>query len=126
VLSSNLRIAPEGIRLDGLNLVVAGVGKITGAGTIDANKSLDFKMLAEMASGGAIGDLASRVGLTGVAQGGIPFLIQGTTAKPVFVPDTKGLVKAGISNMVKPPATGGKPTIVDDVLGGFLGGGKKQ
>jgi hypothetical protein len=36
-LSSNLRIAPEGIRLDGLNLVVSDLGTITGAGTIDAN-----------------------------------------------------------------------------------------
>jgi hypothetical protein len=124
VLSSNLRIAPEGIRLDGLNLVVVDLGAITGAGTIDSNKALNFKMLANVAAGGAIGNLTTRAGLGGGTGGGIPFLIQGTAANPVFVPDAKGIVTAGLSNLLRPSGPD-QPQNLGGVLGGLLGK-KKQ
>jgi AsmA protein len=124
VLSSKLRIAPEGIRLDGLNFVVVDLGTITGAGTIDANKALNFKMLANVTAGGAIGNLTTRAGLGGGTGGGIPFLIQGTTANPVFVPDAMGMVIAGLSNIVKPSGTD-QPQNLGGILGGLLGK-KKQ
>jgi len=122
VLSSNVRIAPEGIRLDGLNLVVADLGTITGAGTIDSNKVLNFKMLAAVASGGAIGNLTTRAGLGGATSGGIPFSIQGTTENPVFLPDARAMVTAGLANLVGPSGAAGQN------LGGVLGGllGKKK
>jgi len=123
VLSSNLRIAPEGIRLDSINLVVTDLGTITGAGTIDANKALNFKMVAKVAAGGAIGNLAASAGLGGGTGGGIPFFIQGTTANPVVVPDAKGMVSAGLSNLVKSSGSGQSSN-----LGGIVGGllGKKK
>jgi AsmA protein len=124
VLSSNLRIAPEGIRLDDLILVVADLGSITGAGTIDANRALNFKMLANVAAGSAIGNLTTRAGLGGGTGRGIPFLIQGTTANPVFVPDAKGMVSAGLSNLVRPLGTD-QPQNLGGILGGLVGK-KKQ
>jgi AsmA protein len=45
-LSSNLRIAPEGIRADNLRIVVPSIGTMTGRGTIGANTALNFHMVA--------------------------------------------------------------------------------
>ena len=123
VMSSNLRIAPEGIRADNLKLVVADVGTITGAGTIGANNALSFKMLANVAAGGAIANIASLAGLGGATNKGIPFLIQGTTSNPVFVPDTGAMVSAGVSGLIQSQGANQPKD-----LGGFLGGilGKKK
>jgi len=52
-----------------INLAVPSLGTVTGAGTVSASNALDFKMKADA----------------------IPFLIQGTTADPKFVPDMKGM-----------------------------------
>ena len=95
--STEARVAPEGTQLNKLNLVVSGVGGLTGDGTISANHALDFKMLANLSGPGStpVGQLANMAGsfLGGGKQGkggGIPFLIQGTTSDPKFVPDLKG------------------------------------
>jgi AsmA protein len=120
VLSSNVRISPEGIRLDGLNLIVTDLGAITGTGTIDSHKGLNFTMLAKVAAGGSIGSLTSGAGLGGVTGGGIPFFIQGTTENPVFVPNVKAMVASGLSNLLK--STGAdQPSNLGSVLGGLLG-----
>ncbi len=130
-LSSQLRVAPEGIRADNLNLVVEGIGTITGNGTISADHALNFKMLAKL-SGisqspiGAIAGIAGMAGLggkqgiaAGMASNGIPFTIQGTTSNPTFVPDIAGLAKGLGTNAASPSQQN---------LGGILGGllkGKK-
>jgi AsmA protein len=95
--STEARVAPEGTQLNKLNLVVAGLGALTGDGTISANRALDFKMQANLSGPGStpVGQLANIAGsfLGGGKQGkggGIPFLIQGTTSDPKFVPDLKG------------------------------------
>jgi len=101
-LTSNVRVAPDGIKADNFIAVVQGVGNLTGAGTVDSKNNLDFKMAAILTS--ALGDAASPVstvgGLLGKATGGsggckngttVPFQIQGTTADPKFVPDVGGL-----------------------------------
>lgn len=101
-LTSNVRVAPDGIKADNFITVVQGVGNLTGAGTVDAKNNLDFKMAATLTS--TLGDAASPVsslgGLIGKATGGgggcksgttVPFQIQGTTADPKFVPDVGGL-----------------------------------
>ncbi len=130
-LSSQLRVAPEGIRADSVNLVVEGIGTITGNGTISADHALNFKMLAKL-SGisqspiGAIAGIAGMAGLggkqgiaAGIASNGIPFTIQGTTSNPTFVPDVAGLAKGMGKNAASPSQQN---------LGGILGGllkGKK-
>jgi len=49
--SSNLRVASEGIRSDNLIIVVPAIGSITGNGTVGADQSLNFLMVANL--GGA-------------------------------------------------------------------------
>ena len=126
-LSSQLQVAPEGIKSDNLNLIVANLGSLTGAGTIGANNQLNFKMLAKFAhSGNTIAGVANRLGL-GSAEEGIPFRVQGTTSAPVFVPDVgaalaRGKITSPLSNPNEPNAQKNKG------LGGLLNGilGKKK
>ncbi len=46
--SSDMRVAPEGIRSDNLNVVVPSIGAMTGNGTISPDHKLDFKMIAHL------------------------------------------------------------------------------
>jgi len=117
-LTSNLRMAPDGLKADNFIAVLPTIGDLTGAGTVDSKNALDFKMLATLTHGasgaagsaasgassaaGALGGLLGQV--TGGAAGGggcsssgggmkVPFLIQGTTSDPKFIPDVGGLAK---------------------------------
>lgn len=125
-LSSQLQVAPEGIKADNLNLVVANLGSLTGGGTIGANNQLNFKMLAKFAhSGNTIAGLANAVGL-GNAQEGIPFLVQGTSSKPVFIPDVGAALARG---KLGSPSNPNDPNAQQNKgLGGLLNGilGKKK
>ena len=121
-LSSNLRIAPDGIRADNLNLVVPEIGTLTGNGAISANNALNFRMLAKLANGGGmLGQVAALNPLRQAGSGGIPFLIQGTTSNPVFLPDVKGVLGQALST---PQA--GQEGGLGGLLGGLLGGAKKK
>jgi AsmA protein len=114
-LSSTLRVSPEGIRADALSLVLPQLGVLNGNGTIGGNHALDFHMTAKLAHGGGMLGSLSQISTLGQSQGDLPFLIQGTTSDPIFVPD---LGKA-LGNTVAAPVNG-----VDGLLGLF--GKKKQ
>jgi AsmA protein len=104
-LTSNLRMAPEGIEASNFDAVVPALGTLVGGGTINSKNALDFKMAATLTD--ALGAVASPVGSAGSllgklgAGGGstgkcksqttIPFQIQGTTSEPKFIPDVGGL-----------------------------------
>jgi AsmA protein len=92
-LSSNLRVAPEGLVAEKVNLVLPQIGRLTGNGTVGANNALNFKMSALLSE--KAGGLLSGISAIGgqAAKNEIPFLIQGTTSNPVFVPDVAGAVK---------------------------------
>jgi AsmA protein len=105
-LTTNLRMAPDGLKAENFVVVVPAVGNLSGAGTVDSKNNLDFKMAATLTS--TLGDVGSPVsdvsGLLGKATGGgsgcktgttVPFLIHGTTADPKFIPDVGGLA-AGV------------------------------
>jgi AsmA protein len=98
---SDVRVAPEGIRADALNLVVRSIGSLTGGGSIAPKGTLDFRML------GSLGSVR-----------GVPFRIQGTTANPVFVPD----VSAAVGNILKNPESAAGAA---KALGGLFGKKKK-
>jgi len=123
--STNARVAPEGTRADNLNLTVPAIGVITGAGTVSPAGALDFKMIADL-KGGMAG------GLTQVASGGkgIAFSITGTTSKPEFMPDVKGLATGLAGGALNGALNGGKVGGVKsndavNALGGLLGKKKK-
>jgi AsmA protein len=99
-LTTNLRMAPDGLKAENFIAVVPSVGNLSGAGTVDSKNNLDFKMAAMLTS--TLGDVGSPVsdlgGLLGRGAGGgcksgttVPFQIQGTTANPKFIPDIGGL-----------------------------------
>jgi AsmA protein len=74
--SANVHVAPDGTRAESINLIVPSLGTVTGAGTVSPSDALDFKMKADV----------------------IPFLIEGTTADPKFVPDVKGMAGGLLKN----------------------------
>jgi AsmA protein len=129
-LSSNLRVAPEGIRADNLDLVAPAIGSVTGSGTIGADQALNFQMVAHLsASNSPIGKVAGLAPVGGGQKGGgggIPFKIQGTTSKPEFIPDVgavAGSVATGAVGSV--PATGQDIQNVGKEVGGLFGQKKK-
>ena len=113
-LSSDVRYAPEGTRLDKINLVIPALGTVTGAGTVSPNNELAFKMVAN--PGGVAGGLTK---VAGMGSSGIPVAIGGTTSNPTFTPDMKGLVGNQLKGLI--------PSGKTNPLGG-LGGlfGKKK
>jgi AsmA protein len=129
-LSTDARVAPEGVRTQNINLTVPTLGTVTGDGTISPAGALDYKMSASV-TGGAVGGLTQLAGMGGKG-GGLPFFIQGTTSDPKFVPDVKGMVgsqlKGGLGNALG-GLTGGKSPAGNsavDALGGLFGKKKKQ
>ena len=115
-LSSNVRVAPEGIRTENLKLILPQLGTVTGNGTVAANHALNFKMLAKLSKGGGLLGGVSSLATLGKSKDEIPFLIQGTTSNPVFVPDVTGALGKSIGT----PQKG-----VGDVLQGVFGRKKK-
>ena len=118
-LSSKLRVAPEGIRADAINLIVPKLGTVTGGGVIGANNSLNFKMQAKLEGGGGLLGVGSTLTSLGQSKGELPFLIQGTTSNPVFLPDVAG----ALGNTAKAPVKGAES--VGGILGGLFGKKKK-
>ncbi|MGC2672793.1 MAG: AsmA family protein [Candidatus Acidiferrum sp.] len=100
-LTTNLRMAPNGLQAENFLAVIPSVGNLVGAGTVDSKNNLDFKMAATLTStlGGVGSPVSDLGGLLGKASGGggcksgttVPFLIHGTTANPQFIPDVGGL-----------------------------------
>jgi AsmA protein len=107
-LTTNLRMVPDGLKADHLIAVVPSLGNLVGDGTIDSKNNLDFKMAAILTNalgvaGSPISSTAGMVGKLTGAGGGcksgttVPFMVQGTTSDPKFVPDVGGLA----ANMLK-------------------------
>ena len=103
-MTSNVRMAPEGIQASNFDAVVPAVGTLVGGGTINSKNALDFKMAATLTD--VLGAAGSPVGSTGAlmsklgggggsknckSQTTVPFQIQGTTSDPKFIPDVGGL-----------------------------------
>jgi AsmA protein len=123
-LSSDVRVAPEGIRTDNLNLVVQSIGSLTGSGTVSPKQELDYKMVAKLSNAATpLGGLA-KLASAGSSSGGVPFKIQGTTSNPSFTPDLAGMT-SGLTKGIT-----SAPTEIPGAqnLGGALGGlfGKKK
>ena len=103
-MTSDVHMAPTGLRADNFNLVVPALGSVVGGGTLDSKNTMDFKLVATVnssmlgaaggAEGGAVGGAAGKLLGAGASckNGGIkvPLQIHGTTANPQFTPDIGG------------------------------------
>jgi AsmA protein len=141
-LTTNLRMAPDGLQAENFLAVVPALGNLNGAGTVDSKNNLDFKMAATLAnsatyssSGGApVSGIGGVLGAIGGGKGNckgatIPFLIHGTTADPKFVPDVGGIAASLVKSQlgcagstaagVTPPQQLNPSTAVD-ALGGLF------
>jgi AsmA protein len=153
--TSNVHMAPAGLRADNLDLVVPALGTVVGNGTLDSKNNMDFKLVATVNSSlvaGAAGAAAGSLGgVAGKALGGgvtsckngalkVPLQVHGTTSNPQFVPDVGGAAASmltselgcagGVGNvegMAKglSGVTGGQTGNTINQLGGLLGGKKK-
>ena len=104
-LTSNVRVAPDGIQADNFNAVMPQLGTLVGGGNINAKNQMDFKMAATLTDvlGAAASPVGSAGSILGQVMGGgggaskckssttVPFQIQGTTSDPKFIPDVGGL-----------------------------------
>ena len=130
-VSSALRVAPEGIRADNIVIDVPAMGALTGNGVIGSNNSLDFKMLLKLSktSGGLLANLAPVS--TALQTRGVPFLIQGTTQNPRFLPaignDVKGLKQSLLGSVTgnQNAPQGQQKQDLKGILGGLLNKKKK-
>jgi AsmA protein len=109
-LSANLRIAPDGMSADAVQLVVPVIGNLEGGGTISPANALDFKMRATLHTAA----LAAVINNTA-----IPFMIEGTAANPVFRPDIRAVVNEKMKSM-----EGSAAKAANGLLKGLLGGKK--
>jgi AsmA protein len=107
-LSADIRSSPEGTQAHDMKLVIPAIGELTGAGTVNPENELDFKMSARVRASGL---------LAAVGNTPIPFTIGGTSAHPVFRPDVKAMVGHEVKGIGK--AAGG-------LLGDFLKEKKKE
>ena len=124
--TSTVRVAPEGIRADAIDLVMPALGAVTGGGTMSAENNLDFKMVAALNSNAITGAVGGLLGGGGKGQQKIPFRIQGTTADPKFVPDmggaVAGIAQGALGSLAGNLTKGKKPGQgVTDALGGLFG-----
>ena len=122
-LTTNVRVEPAGTHAQNLNVVIQGIGSVTGDANVDAAGKLDCKMVAHV-SGGALGGMSQVASVASLPlggggkgnDGGIPFRVTGTTSNPVFVPDVAGVAGGLAKGGVGAALGGGK------ALGGAAGG----
>ena len=121
-LSSDVHIAPDGTRLEKISLIIPALGTVAGTGTVSPSGALNFNMTANL-SGGAVTGLTQIAGIGGKGTGSIPFLIQGTTSNPVFMPDVKGMVGGQLKGLMQGNQTGDQNNPLGAITGLF---GKKK
>ncbi len=148
--TSDLHMAPTGLRAENLDAVVPSLGSVVGSGTLDSKNNLDFKLVATVnstvanaAMGSMGGDVGKMLGGGSNCKGGglkVPLQVRGTTANPQFVPDIGGAAasllksqltcaggEAGGLTKAAEGLAGGDKGAADTVnkLGGLFGGKKK-
>jgi AsmA protein len=129
-LTSNLRIAPDGIQADSFNAVMPQLGTVVGGGTVNAKNQLDFKMAASVSDSllTASPVAAGAGALLGQVMGGgatkckggtttVPFQIQGTTSDPKFIPDVGGLAAGLLKSQLGGGCAGGPAAGGQNALG---------
>jgi AsmA protein len=126
-LTSNVNYSPAGIQASNIDLVVGGIGQVTGSGTLSANNALNFHLVAQLSSGGG-GVLGNSLGKT-VSMAKLPFAVQGTASQPKIIPDVGGMMGGAVSGLagslegLKKGNVGNRKSATQQLskgLGGFL------
>jgi len=135
--TTNLHMAPTGLRADNLDAVVPALGSMVGNGTVDAKNNLDFKLVATVsnsiansAAGSMAGGMGGTMGkmLSGGAAGckggdiKVPLQVRGTTSAPQFVPDVGGAAASLLKSELS--CAGGGAGGVTNAAGALAGGSK--
>lgn len=153
--TSDVHMAPTGLKADNMDLVVPALGTVVGGGTLDSKNNLNFNLVAsvnsavlnaaEGAAAGAVGGSLGKAlgGGANCKNGGmkVPLQVHGTTSNPQIVPDVGGatasVLKAELScaggagnatgvTSGLAGATGGNAAGAINQLGGLLGGKKPK
>lgn len=122
----DLRYAPNGLQARDLDVIIPALGTVTGTGTVGANNSLNFQMVARLAGSSPLAQLIN-LPVLGKKGGGLPFRVEGTTAHPRIVPEIGGV--AGIVQKLVQPQGKQKSQQPGGVIGGLLNnliGNKKK
>jgi hypothetical protein len=86
-LSADVTQNAAGTKVDNLLLIMPGLGKLTGNGTIGKQNELNFAMKAQMdISGSAVGKIGSALGRKNTNLG-VNFHVTGTTSDPKITPE---------------------------------------
>ena len=146
--TTNVHMAPTGLKTDNMDLVVPALGTVVGGGTIDSQNNMNFNLVATVtssvlnAAGGAatgaanaeIGKLLGGSGGTNCQSSGmkVPLQVHGTTSNPQFAPDVGGVAAGMLKSQLScaggaavPGTTTQNPADVVNQLGGLLGKKKK-
>jgi hypothetical protein len=116
--STDLRMGPDGVRLDHMNLNVPAIGQINGNGTVSPEKALNFKLRATLSGAGVAGKATQMVGMGAGGDNTLPFLVKGTAEHPQFLPDAAGVAEGAVKSAISGQGAAG-------ALGGFFGKKKK-
>lgn len=111
VAEGALRYGPQGVRADNLNVQIAAIGGVTGAGTVSPDDALNFRLVAKLEGDSPMAKL-TQISLFNKG-GGIPFRVEGNASNPQVAADVPGLSNTPL-NQLKIPSKG--------QLGGVLGG----
>ncbi len=95
-ISASVHSDQAGMKVQKISVIAPAIGALLGDGTVSPTNALNFKMRANLRTGAML-DIVSPSGKTSV-----PFLIQGTSAEPKFVPDVKGLIGGIAEQQLKP------------------------
>jgi AsmA protein len=107
-LTSNIHYSPAGIQASNINLVVTGIGQVTGNGTLSANNALNFHLVAQLSPGGALSTALGNALGRNVSTTKLPFSVQGTASHPEIIPEVGGVISNILSNRLG--AAAGKGT----------------
>ena len=83
----DIREETGGIRANNMVMMLRGVARVTGSGTVDSKDNLNFAMKAVVdISKSAVGRISTVLGNKNTSVP-VPFHIKGTTKDPKFIPD---------------------------------------
>lgn len=129
LLATDVNMGSDGTHLNNINLVVPELGSVTGSGVVSPQNALNFNLVAKLggAIAGAAGGVASMVGVSGQSIDTLPFRVEGTTAKPVFVPNVGGMLAGGAGKALggligsKTGADQNQNNQLENAIGGLFG-----